>query len=174
METKRSSIITFRLDENTVKKLKIESHNMQISTNTLVNQALKRYLEWDMLEPKAGFVSLSRPVFVKIFEKFSEDDIREIAQNVGKDEIRDIVFFMKGKVDMDTFLSWFETRMSSSSVQVSHRIEDKTHTYVMKHNLGRNWSVYNTTLLESIFREVFEKPIRVTCEKSMFSFQFED
>lgn len=172
METKRSSIITFRLDESTVKKLKAESHNRQISTNTLVNQALKRYLEWDMLEPKAGFVSLSRPVFVKIFDRLDEDDIREIAQNVGKDEIRDIVFFMKGKLDIDAFLSWFETRMTSSSVQVSHRIDDGTHTYVMKHNLGKNWSVYNTTLLESIFREAFAKPINVTSEKNMFSFQF--
>jgi hypothetical protein len=37
MEAKRSSIITFRLEENTVKKLKAESKNRQISTNTLVN-----------------------------------------------------------------------------------------------------------------------------------------
>jgi hypothetical protein len=55
-----------------------------------------------MLEPKVGLVSLSSPVFVKMFERFDEYDIKELALNVGKYEIRDIVLFMKGRWTLES------------------------------------------------------------------------
>ena len=34
----------------------------EISINTLVNQILKRFVEWDMLELKVGMVAVAKPV----------------------------------------------------------------------------------------------------------------
>ncbi|MGI0065622.1 MAG: hypothetical protein ACREA5_00645 [Nitrosotalea sp.] len=44
LNTKKTTTITFRLDENTIQRLRHESSNKQVSTNTLVTQALKRFL----------------------------------------------------------------------------------------------------------------------------------
>ncbi|MGH2613035.1 MAG: hypothetical protein ACRDFB_08325, partial [Rhabdochlamydiaceae bacterium] len=60
-----------------------------------------------------------------------------------------------------------------SSVQVSHIHEDSGfHRYVMKHELGKNWSLYHKTILELIFEEVFDKKINVKINKIMISFEF--
>src|SRR5690349_460572 len=136
--SKKTNTMTFRLDEEIIERLRIESKNREISTNTLVNQALKRFLDWDMYQTKIGLVSINRPVFVEVFGKFTQKEIIEIATRVGKNEVRDIALFMKGKIDLDSFISWFEMRMMNSSVQVSHSIEKDIHTYVMKHDLGKN------------------------------------
>ncbi|MGH2611890.1 MAG: hypothetical protein ACRDFB_02440 [Rhabdochlamydiaceae bacterium] len=64
--------MTFRLDEQIIKKLRLESNNRQISTNTLVNQALKRFLEWGKFEPVAGFVMVNKPVFSEVFDKLTQ------------------------------------------------------------------------------------------------------
>jgi predicted transcriptional regulator len=170
--SKKTTTMTFRLDEDLIERLRIESKNREISTNTLVNQALKRFLEWDMYQTKIGLVSINRPVFVEVFGKFTQKEIIAIASKVGKNEVRDIALFMKGKIDLDSFMSWFEMRMMNSSVQVSHSIEKDSHTYVMKHDLGKNWSIYHKTILELIFDEVLGKKLNVKYNKNMISFQF--
>jgi hypothetical protein len=166
--------MTFRLDEQIIKKLRLESDNRQISTNTLVNQALRRFLEWGMFEPTAGFVMVNKPVFSEVFGKITQKEIIDIASRVGKNEVRDIALFMKGNTDLLSFLSWFEIRMINSSVQVSHSNNDGFHTYVMKHDIGRNWSIYHKTILELIFQEVFNRKILVKADKNTISFQFSE
>lgn len=166
--------MTFRLDEQILKKLRLESDNRQISTNTLVNQALRQFLEWGMFEPTAGFVMINKPVFSEVFDKLTQKEIVDIASRVGKNEVRDIALFMKGNTDLLSFLSWFEMRMINSSVQVSHSNNDGFHTYVMKHDIGRNWSIYHKTILELIFQEVFNQRILVKADKNTISFQFSE
>jgi len=61
---------------------------------------------------------------------------------------------MKNKMDIDSFLSWLDVRMKNSSVEISHSIEGSTHTYILKHDLGENYSLFYKTILESIFNEI--------------------
>jgi hypothetical protein len=172
--TKKTSTITFRLDDDIVKKLRSESGNRHVSTNSLVNQSLRRFLEWDIYEPVAGFVLINKKVFTEIFGKMKQGEIIDIATRVGKNEVRDIALFMRGRLDLSSFLSWFEMRMINSSVQVSHTNQDGSHTYIMKHDIGKNWSIYHKTILELIFSEVFDRKIPVKADKNMISFQFSE
>ena len=173
--TKKTSTMTFRLDENTIKGLRNESSNRKVSTNTLVNQALRQFLDWGMYESTIGFVIINKQVFVHVFGKLTQREIIDIASRVGKDEVKNMAIFMKGKIDIQSFLSWFELRMINSSVQVSHIHEDDHfHRYVMKHELGKNWSLYHKTILELIFEEVFNKKMDVKIDKTMISFEFSE
>src|SRR6185437_2252424 len=173
--TKKTSTMTFRLDENTIKGLRNESSNRKVSTNTLVNQALRQFLDWGMYESTIGFVMINKQVFVHVFGKLTQKEIIDIAARVGKDEVKNMAIFMKGKIDIQSFLSWFELRMINSSVQVSHIHEDDHfHRYVMKHELGKNWSLYHKTILELIFEEVFNKKMDVKIDKTMISFEFSE
>ena len=166
--------MTFRLDDVLLKRLRAESNNKQISTNTLVNQALRRFLDWGMYEPTGGFVLLHKHVFTHIFGKLTQKEIVDIASKIGKDEVKNMVLFMKGRIDMSAFLSWFELRMINSAVQVSCTRENNSYRYVMKHELGKNWSLYHKTVLELIFNEVFHKKINVMISKSMISFEISE
>lgn len=172
--TKKTSTITFRLDENTIHRLRSESDTRKVSTNTLVNQALRQFLDWGMHEPTVGFVSVNKQVFVHVFGKLKQKEIVDIATRMGKDEVKNIALFMKGEIDIKSFLEWFEIRMINSSVQVSHINHDNFHRYVMKHELGKNWSVYHKTILELIFEEIFSKKINVKVDKTMISFEFSE
>lgn len=171
---KKTSTLTFRLDDEIIEKLRTQSKNRQISTNTLVNQALRRFLEWDIYQPVIGFVSINKLVFVEIFKKLSQKEIIEMATNVAKNEIRDMALFMKGNMNVDSFMSWYEMRMTNSSVQVSHIIENNTQKYIMKHDLGKNWSLYHKTILEEIFEEFLQKKISIKFTKNMISMEFSE
>ncbi len=170
---KKTATITFRFDVDLINKLQREAKNHQVNTNTLATQALRRFLEWDIFQSRIGLVSLNKSVFTKIFDNLSEKKVIEIAL-IGKDEMRDIAMFMKGETDILSFMSWFEMQMVNSSVQVSHMSDDGTHTFVMKHDLGKNWSLYNKTILEQIFQDIFKQKIDVKYDKNMFALRFSE
>lgn len=168
----KTATITFRFEEDMIEKLQKEARGHQISTNTLATQALKRFLEWDIYQSRIGLVSLNKNVFLKIFENLKEKEVIEVASTIGKDEIRDAALFMKGNIDINSFMSCFEMQMINSSVQVNHMVDDGNHTFVMKHDLGKNWSLYNKIILELIFKELFHKDLQIRYDKNVFSFRF--
>jgi regulator of PEP synthase PpsR (kinase-PPPase family) len=61
--------MTFRLDENVITTLRAESERHHVSLNTMVNQILQRYVEWDMYESKVGLISMLKPVVAELFKK---------------------------------------------------------------------------------------------------------
>ena len=42
----------------------------------------------------------------------------------------------------------------------------------MKHDLGRNWSVYHKTILEIIFDKVFNKRVELRCGTGTITLRF--
>jgi hypothetical protein len=119
--------MTFRFNENFMKKLKEDAEDHEISLNTLVNQIFRRYVEWDSYEPKVGMIPIAKPIVIQLFESISEDKIIEIATKIGRNAVKDIALFMKHRIDIDSFLEWFETRMKTASVEISHeKLDDKT------------------------------------------------
>jgi hypothetical protein len=49
-----------------------------------------------------------------------------------------------------------------------------THTYVIKHELGYNWSLYQKTLLELMFSQIFGKQIDTSIYDTTLKFQFRE
>jgi HicB-like protein involved in pilus formation len=171
----RNESLTFRIEHDNVKGLRTQAESQGISLNSLVNQILKSFLEWHIFEPKVGMVPLSKPVVEELFTKMSKEQIIEIARRVGNNEVQNSAMFMKGgKMDLDSFLSWFENRMKNSSIQMSHTFDEKsrTHTYIMKHDICENWSLYFKEILLYIFNEIYEKKVDITTSYTMLTFRF--
>ena len=107
--------------------------------------------------------------------------IIEIATKVGKGAVKDITLFMKHSIDIDSFLVWFETRMKTASVEISHQrlFEDennniRTHSY-NKTRFWKNRSVFHKTILESILQEMLNKPLEnISVTPTMLSFSFDE
>lgn len=172
--SKKTSTITFRLDDDTIHRLRDLSKVQEVSTNTLVNQALKRFIDWDVYLPRSGFVILSKPVLKKLFDGMDEKSVVEIASTIGKEGIEDIALFMRGKVELTSFISWYEILMINSSVQISHLVDSGFHNMVLKHDLGKKWSLYQKTILELIFKELFHQNIELECDKNTVKVMFTD
>lgn len=169
---KKTSTITFRIDENILKILRDESERQQISLNTFVNRLLKRFVDWDMFEPKVGMIPIAKPIVIELFNKMTPEEVSTMALNLGKNVVHDIALFMKNKMDLESFLSWFETRMNSSSIEINHVVKDGLHIYVLKHELGENWSLYHKIILELMFHEIFKKNLEISISNTTIRFKF--
>ncbi len=170
-----SVTMTFRIEKTVMEVLRSESDRMEVSLNTLVNQILRRYTEWGMYEPKVGMIPIAKPLVSALFERANEKEIMAIARKVGKNTVHDIALFMKSRMDLESFLSWFEMRIKTSSIDFNHsRPVNGRHTYVIKHDLGYNWSLYHKTILELIFNETLQKRIDIAITPTTMTLVFDE
>jgi hypothetical protein len=137
----------------------------------------------------------SKNVLHKTVIKFIRDKQRqqivEYEENQEKEK-------EKQKLDMNSFLSWLENEMNSYAIEIRHitsKKDDDTsdnnsdnsncsmnnnsrssrhHTYILKHDIGYNYSLYYKILLESIFNEVLQKHILAKIKSTMLTFEFEE
>lgn len=167
---KKTTTVTFRVDANTISTLRTVSEEKQISLNTLVNQILDRYTEWERFGEKVGMISLPKPIVAKLFDKMTKEEVLDLANSVGKSAVKDIAIFMGNEIDINSFLRWFEIRMKVSSAQLTRTTKDEINTYVVKHDLGMNWSLYHKTILELIFRDFFGRFINVAISDTILKF----
>ena len=77
-----------------------------------------------------------------LFQRLNNEEVIQIATNIAKNAVYDIALFMKGKMDPDSFISWFLSRMKNCSEIMSTK-ENGVRTYIFKHDLGENWSLYH-------------------------------
>ena len=174
---KITTTITFRIDTDTINKLRTESAKNDRSLNTSVNQILKRYVQWDMFEPQAGIIPFAKPLVTELLANMSKDEISSLAKNVAKTAVQDIMVVMKGKIDLDSFLSWFETLMKKAFIEINHTWENNGNTrrYIVKHNLGENWALLVRNLLQIVFNDMLGIRIEiVNLSNTTLVFQFEN
>lgn len=167
--------MTFRIEERVMEMLRSETEKSRISINTLVNQILERYTEWDMYERRVGMISIAKPLVSALFERMDEKEILDLARKVGKNSVHDIALFMKSRINLQSFLSWFEMRIKTSSIEFNHSMPaNGKHLYIIKHDLGYNWSLYHKTLLELIFHEMLQKRIEVTITPTTMTLELDE
>ncbi len=172
VDSKRTKPLTFRIETKVLEKIREEGGNNQISVSNFINKILKRYIEWDSFEPKVGMIPIPKLLVEKLFEKRSKQEIIDLAINVGKNELEDILLFMNKKMDWILFLNWFEMRLQDSSIEIVHTIKENKHTFIMKHGMGYNWSLYHKTIFELISKENSKNPIEIKYNSRILSIEF--
>ncbi|HET7389984.1 MAG TPA: hypothetical protein VFJ51_04100 [Nitrososphaeraceae archaeon] len=177
--TTAGSSMTFDLDETVANKVYAEAQSQGINLNTYVNQIIKRFIEWDKFEPKAGLILISKPLLTELFTNRSKEEIISMARRVGKNTVQSTAIFIKGEnlLDLNSFLSWLEDEMDSYSIEIRHAIKDNGnhHTYILNHDAGENYSLYHKTVLELIFEEALQKNINIlTSNNTTVAFEFEN
>jgi hypothetical protein len=164
--------ITFRLDSKVIDEMQREADQSEISLNVLVNQTLKKYTEWGRYENKIGMMPVPKLMLSSLIDRAIEiaketeilndtniepyrDQVIKEAANAAYDLMKDAVLFMKKDYNLWTVLSVLQEYMKVSGINSDHRIESgRKHVFVIKHELGQNWSLFTKELLTQIFESL--------------------
>lgn len=165
-----TTTVTFRIKKKIIDSLSAESKKKNISLNALITQILNGYMEWEQYATATGMVALPKQVIGELFQRMNENEIVSLAENTGKKAMLDVAFFMNNAGDLDSFLKWFEIRMRNSSVQVNRTVQNNVTNYILKHDMGKNYSLYYKTILEAVMRDLYHNPEQVTASDSILKF----
>jgi hypothetical protein len=181
---KKSQSITFRLDSSTIDELQREADQNQISLNVLVNQALKRYSDWDRYEARIGMMPVPKAMLTSLIDKAVDmakksgieerdfgplrDQIIKQAAEIAFNIMKDAVLFMKKQYNLWVVLAVLQEYMKVSGINSDHRIEGgRKHVFVIQHELGENWSLFTKELLKLIFENLAKVRAEVNTTSNM-------
>jgi hypothetical protein len=177
VKQKKTRSTTFRLDTKVVDELQREADQGEISLNVLVNQILRRYIEWDRYENKLNLVPIPKLMLTRLIDETLEvakeakiEDLEayrnKIAKNaaeVALDIMKDSVLFMKKDYNLWSVLDVLRNYMKVAGITSDHTLEaGNKHVFIIQHDLGQNWSLFAKELLSLIFSELAQVRADIT------------
>lgn len=175
-QPKKTRSVTFRIDSSVVDELQHEADGKEVSLNVLVNQVLKRYSEWDRYENKLGIMPVPKIMLSSLMDKAVvvakssgikdiepyRDEIIKKAAEIAFNIMKDSVLFMKKNYNLWVVLSVLQDYMKVSGINADHIIQGRKHIFVIKHELGENWSLFTQELLKIIFERLAKVKIETS------------
>jgi hypothetical protein len=160
-----------------IDELQRDADQGEVSLNVLVNQVLRRYVEWDRYETKLGMIPIPKSMLTTLIDETIQlavetkipdlesyrakiiNNAAEIALKVMKDS----VLFMRKEYSFWTVLDVLREYMKVGGITSDHRIETgRKHVFIIQHELGENWSLFAKELLSKIFIELAQVRAEIT------------
>ena len=122
--------------------------------NTLVSQILSKHVEWDRFAEDIGFVFLTKQFLRTLLDYVDEKALTMIAVSTCRGAMRDAMLFIKGKIDITTFIQALDLWFGASHMPFRHIVNGGSDRYIVQHELGRKWSIYIATVVNSLLTEM--------------------
>lgn len=158
-KARRSVTRTVRVDEDVDQMFAEMADRERVSTNHLVNKAMRRYAEWEVLAERYGFVTISNRLLGLLFEKLSEKEAREMGREAGGSSTVEFIQFYFKKFNYDTVMRTLELlgHQYARNYTLEKMVEDNDEVIIMKHGRGPKTSAYMAEGLKSIFNRLGKK-----------------
>lgn len=173
---KKTESITFRLDCEILDYLRQEAKIKDVSINTLVSQIVKQHTNWHSIAAQAGFISVRKPVLIKLLESQTDEHIKSLAKHVALSSNKDFILMLRRKYNIHSVLDMIETWIHVSGYPYTHNLEDldysnKLYSFIVQHNMGSKWSLYLAEVYKSIFEEFGMRNAQFDMTDSALSFE---
>src|SRR2546428_3869144 len=144
---------TFRIDSDVSEKLAQLSESEKVSMNVITNKALRRYVDWEANAEKFGTVTTSSSTIKKFFDYLTDDHAKEMGKWWGENQVPGIITFYFKKFDFDSVLKALEFlgAQYGRAFTFEHRFEGKTHTLIVKHDMGFKASAFYAEAVKAAF-----------------------
>ena len=159
----RSVTRTLRLDAALDQFLAQSAERAGISPSALVNQALRKYVEWDAYAEKFGVVSIPQSLIHRVMDDHSDAQARELGAWVGRTHVREFLTFWFKEVSPRTLVQGYP-RLEAKygrAFEYEERSEGASWVVVLKHRGGRKWSLYYEELLKAVFKDILHREITI-------------
>ena len=166
----QSESITFRLDSTILNELHHEAEQKDISVNTLVSHIIRGHIGWHSNAAKAGFVTVRRGLLSNLINRLSEKEISSIAEYIAKNETKDFVLLLRNEYNIESALDVIETWIRISGHPYRHEVNYTRHSYVIQHDIGKNWSLYMAELYRFLFEEFGLKKVEFDLNDNSLDF----
>ena len=171
---KKTSSISFRIDQEYEKVLRSIAEKNKISLNTLANQIFGNYVEFEIYAKKFGTLRMSTDTFRRMIKNMDDKEIMEVATRCGSQEIKEFILFKWNKINSKTVTAFINVYFDSCGYgQCSLKETEGNITFSVHHDLQEKGSLFFKHLFKSLIRTTLDKDceIAVTDDTITVSFQ---
>lgn len=171
--SKKTSTITFRIDEKYEQGLRKEAEEKRISLNTLANQIFGDHVELDQYMKKFGMVEMSRGSFRELLKSLDEKNIINFAKSIGSKEPKDFILFKWKELTPETITGFIKMYFEHCGYGMCDmQKEESISTVSVHHEFGKNGSIFLKAFLEAIIQSTLEKEGNVITTENSVTLKF--
>ncbi|GKS66979.1 hypothetical protein YTPLAS73_05260 [Nitrosarchaeum sp.] len=174
MSGKKTSSISFRINEEYEKVLRNIAEENKTSLNTLANQIFGNYVEFELYAKKFGTLRMSTDTFRRMLYVLDEKNIMEIATRCGSQEVKEFILFKWKEISSRTVTDFIKIYFDLCGYGRCNLDETEGKvTFSVHHDLQEKGSLFLKHLFESLIRATLDKDCKtnVTSDTITISFQ---
>jgi hypothetical protein len=146
---------SFRVDEAAAQAVEKEATALNVSTNTLVNQILKQFADFDRFARRMNTVKVSGSVFRSLLEQIESDKIIEVAKAAGSSIPQAFAISKNGKAGVDSLLDYVRSSaMYAHLFEFNEAIDGEKRLVTLVHDFGLNWSIFLVHYITAMFYQI--------------------
>lgn len=150
---------SFRIDESALQAVEAEAVTQRVSPNTLVNQILKQFAEFDRFARKINTVKVSGAVFRGVLSAGDVEKIIEAAKQAGSSIPLAFATAKNGKVDRDSLTDHILSLATYAHLcEVSETSGSNGYVVTLTHEFGLNWSIFLVHYITAMFAHIGASP----------------
>lgn len=146
---------SFRISEQAFKAIQSEADRQNISVNTLVNQLLLAFANYDRFMNKLQMTKISRATFRRILDATNDDAIIETAKLAGSDIPAVFILEKYGTVSLRTVLDYLRDLADyGNAFEYSEVPQDRKKTITLAHELGPKGTLFFGHYVQALFEGI--------------------
>ena len=150
---------SFRIDESASIAVEEEAMSQNVSSNTLVNQILKQFSEFDRFARRINTVKLSSSVFRDLLFEVDSEKVIEIAKSAGSSIPQAFATTKSGKVDVESLVDHIRSLAAYAHLcEFSETIDTHSRLLTLVHDFGLNWSIFLVHYVNAMFEQIGVSP----------------
>ena len=92
-------------------------------------------------------------MLINLINRLPEKEISSIGEYIAKNETKDFVLLLRNEYNIESALDVIETWIKISGHPYRHEVKYTRHSYVIQHDMDRNWSLYMAEQYRFLFEE---------------------
>ena len=148
----KTSIISIRVYENEKRMLLEESRKNNMTINSLGRQIISKHIEWHRYSKDLGYTCITKNLMKTLLTNNNETT-NHISTD-GYNTLKNTISMMYGEINISNLLTVFDIWLSASNISFRHFTDFNTEKYAINHNMGKSFSMYLNSSLNSILNEL--------------------
>lgn len=140
-------MISIRINEDEKNILNLESDLGGITLNALIGKVISRHVRWDRFSREMDNVSINKKTLAHLLNNCESTNFQTLCATNPIISMKDAILFSKGEVTLENFMSVLDMWLDSSNISYRHISEEGFDKYIIKHDLGNNFSIFIESLI---------------------------
>lgn len=162
---------SFRLDESALNALQEEAKRQNVSVNTLINQLVLTYANYDKPMKRFHMVKVSGSTFRHILEAAKTETMIEAGKLAGSDGPNISIVAKSGELSTENALVYLKTMGNYANLfEYSEMMHGGKVSVTLTHDFGAKGSLFLQEYVRAIF-EPLGKPLKFQGDEHAVSFE---
>lgn len=169
----KTATASFRLDESALKSLQEDARKQNVSVNTMFNQLLLTYANYDRPMKRFHMLKLPASSFMHLLQAATNETVIEAGNSAGNDVPKTYIRAKWGELTAESVLDYLRTTADHTNLfEYSEVIRGGRISVTLSHDFGVKGSLFLQSYVQAIF-ELLGKQPRFMQDENAVSFELQ-